>query len=75
LKKYELSGSDKIPAKLIQAGGETLLSEIHKLNNSVWNREELPAQWKQCIVVPIYKKGHKTDCSIMGYQCYQLHTK
>jgi hypothetical protein len=29
LKKYKLPGSDQIPAKLIQAGRETLLSKIH----------------------------------------------
>jgi hypothetical protein len=29
LKKYKSSGIDQIPAKLIQAGGETLQSEIH----------------------------------------------
>jgi hypothetical protein len=34
-KKYKLPGSDQIPAELIQAGGEILLSEIHKLINSV----------------------------------------
>jgi hypothetical protein len=35
-------GSDQISAELIQAGGEILLSTIHKLINSVWNNEELP---------------------------------
>jgi hypothetical protein len=35
LKKYKSPGSDQIPAELIQAGGEILLSEIHKLINSV----------------------------------------
>jgi hypothetical protein len=44
LKKHKLPGSDQIPAKLIQAGGETLLSAIHKLINSVWNKEELSDQ-------------------------------
>jgi hypothetical protein len=38
---------------LIQAGGETLLSEIHKLINSVWDKEELPDQWKESIIVAI----------------------
>jgi hypothetical protein len=52
-----------IPAELIQAGGEILLSEIHKLINSVWNKEELPNQWKESIIVPIHKKGDKTDCN------------
>jgi hypothetical protein len=44
LKKYKSPGSDQIPAELIQAGGEILLSAIHKLINSVWNKEELPDQ-------------------------------
>jgi hypothetical protein len=38
LEKYESPGSDQIPAELNQAGGEILLSEIHKLINSVWNK-------------------------------------
>jgi hypothetical protein len=42
LKKYNSPGSDQIPAKLIQAVGEILMSAIHKLINSVWNKEELP---------------------------------
>jgi hypothetical protein len=37
--------------------------EIHKLLNSVWNRIELPNQWKESINVQICKKGDKTDCS------------
>jgi hypothetical protein len=40
LKRYKLSGSDHIPAELIQAGGETLHSEIHKLFMLIWNKEE-----------------------------------
>jgi hypothetical protein len=63
LKKYKSSGSDQIPAELIQAGGEILLSQIHKLINSVWNKEELPDQWKEPIIVPIRKKDDKTDCN------------
>jgi hypothetical protein len=35
LKQYKSPGSDQILAELIQAGGEILLSEIHKLINSV----------------------------------------
>jgi len=48
---------------LIKAGTEILRSDIHKLILSVWNREELPQQWKESIIAPIYKKGHKTDCN------------
>jgi hypothetical protein len=40
-----------------------LHSEIHELIMLIWNKEELPYQWKESIVVPIHKKGDTTDCS------------
>jgi hypothetical protein len=57
-KWHKSQGIDKIPAELIKAGGRTIRSEIHKLINSVWNKEELPDEWKESITVPIYKKGN-----------------
>jgi hypothetical protein len=63
LKRYKLPGIDQIVAELIQGVGNTLCSEIHKLINCIWNKEELPEQWKESVVVPVYKKGGKTDCS------------
>jgi hypothetical protein len=59
LKKYKSPGRDEIRVELIQAGGEMLLSAIHKLVNSIWNKEELPDQWKESITVPV----HQTDCN------------
>jgi hypothetical protein len=29
----------------------------------MWNKEELPDQWKESTIVPIYKKDDKNDCS------------
>jgi hypothetical protein len=63
LKRYKTSGEDRIPAELTQAGGETSHSEIHKLIKFIWNKQELPNQWKELIVVSIHIKGDKTDCS------------
>jgi hypothetical protein len=60
---YKSPGIDQIPAELIKAGGSKICSEIHKLVNSILNKEELPDQWKESIIVPLYKKGDKTDCS------------
>jgi len=45
---------------LIEAGSRTICSEIHKLITSIWNKEELPEEWKESITVPIFKKGDKT---------------
>jgi hypothetical protein len=64
VRNYESRGTDQIPAELIKAGGETLRSEIHRLICSIWNKEELPQQWKESIIVSIHKKGDKTDCNI-----------
>ena len=56
-------GTDQIPAELSKAGGRTIRHEIHKLIVSIWNKEELPEEWNESIIVPIYKKGNKTYCS------------
>jgi hypothetical protein len=63
LKRHRSQGIDLIPAEFIKAGGRTICSEIHKLIHSIWNKEELPEQWKELIIVPIFKKGDKRDCS------------
>ena len=39
----------------------TICFAIHKLIISIWNKEELPEEWKEWIIVRIYKKGDKTD--------------
>jgi hypothetical protein len=63
LKRYKSPGVDQIPAELIQAGGETLHSEIHKLIMLICAKEELAHQCKESIVEHNHKKGDKTDCS------------
>jgi hypothetical protein len=63
LKSHKSPGTDQIPAELIKAGSRTIRCAIHKLIISIRNKEELPEEWKESIIVPIYKKGDKTDCN------------
>jgi hypothetical protein len=63
LKSINLQAVIQLPAKLIQTRGETLVSAIHKLITSVWNKDELPDQWKESIILPIHKTSDKTDCN------------
>jgi hypothetical protein len=58
LKKYKLLSSDQIPEKLIQVGGETILSMIHKLINSIWIKKG-----EESVIVPVHKISDKTDCN------------
>ena len=54
-----------IPAELIKAESSTIRCETHKLINLFffWDEGELPEEWKELKIVPVYKKGEKTDCS------------
>jgi hypothetical protein len=70
LKTHKSPSTHQIPASLIKAVSEALYSEIHRLICCIWNKEELPQQWKESIIVPIYKKGDKTDCN--NYQGISL---
>ena len=63
LKHHKSPGIDQIPGELIKTGVRTIYSAIHELIFSVWNKEELPEEWKESIIVPICKKGDKTDCN------------
>jgi hypothetical protein len=63
LKSHKSPSIDQIPAELIKVGGRTISCEIHKLIIYIWKKEELPEVWKESIIVPIYKKGDKTDCN------------
>jgi hypothetical protein len=63
IKRPKSPAVDQISAELIEAGGRTFRSDNHNLIYSIWNKEELPEEWKESIIVPVNKKGDKTDCS------------
>jgi hypothetical protein len=48
---------------MVQRGGEIFLAEIHNLINYICNKEELPDQWKDTIILPAHKKGEKNGCN------------
>jgi len=61
IKGHKLPGFDQIPADLIKAESRTICYEIHKFINTVWNKEVLPEDWKGSVIVPLYRKGDKTE--------------
>ena len=62
-KRHVSPGMDQMTTELIKAGGRAVCPEIHTFMNSIWNKEELPEEWKESIIARIYKKGDKRDCS------------
>ena len=55
--------SDGIPAEIYKHGGDALLHRLHALFKVVWQDEEVPQEFKDAAIVPIYKKkGNRSEC-------------
>jgi len=63
LNRKESPVIDKIPAKFIKAGVEKFALRSIKLINSIRNSEDLPEELKDSIILSMYKKDHRRDCS------------
>ena len=76
IKRHKSPSIDQIPAELIKTGRRTIRYDTHKLIYSISNGEELPAEWKESIIVPVYKNGDKMDISnYRGISLCQPRTK
>jgi len=76
IKRHKAPGVDLIPAELIKSGGRTLRCEIHKLINSVWNKEGFPEEWKESIIVLFIRKAMKQIVVVIEvYHFCKLRTR
>ena len=56
-------GQDGIPADVLKHGGTTLKRELLNLFSDCWQNECLPQDFKDVLIVTIYKKkGDRSDC-------------
>jgi len=74
LKSHKSPGIDQILTELVKAWGKTIHYEIHKLIISIWNKEELPEEWKE-LIVPIRRAIRQTVIIIEACHFCQLRTK
>jgi hypothetical protein len=59
----ETDTNRQIPAEFIPTGSRTIRNEIHKIIDSKSNKGELPEEWKESAILPLYKKDVKSECS------------
>lgn len=63
LKNNKRSGEDQLTAEMIKAGENISVSMLHNLLKEIWKSKQVPQDWKNSVVIPIFKKRDKTECT------------
>ena len=66
LKKGKSAGVDNIPAELVQAGGEDVITALTAICNKIWQTGEWATPWTQSLAITLPKKGN-----LQQYQKYR----
>jgi hypothetical protein len=61
-KENKAPGGCGVPAEVWKHGGSRLQEKLHELIVHIWRDEEMPQNWKDANIVPIFKKGSRKDC-------------
>ena len=48
---------------MLKAGGTITVQWLHCIMQKAWEEGRIPDDWNKAIIVPIYKKGNRMDCS------------
>ena len=62
LKKGKSAGVDNIPAELVKAGGEDVITALTTICNKISQTGEWPTPWTQFLVITLPKKGNLQQC-------------
>ena len=62
LKKGKSAGVDNIPAELVQAGGEDVITVLTTICNKIWQTGEWQTLWTQSLVITLFEKGNLQQC-------------
>ena len=63
MKPNKAAGPDEIILEFIEIGGHTLKQKIHQLIMKIWKQENIPCEWSEWILSPIYKKEDRKQCN------------
>ena len=47
---------------MVQAGGDAVISALHKICNKIWQTGEWPIPWTQSLIITVPKKGNLQQC-------------
>ena len=61
LKKYKTGGSDGLVGELLKYGGSGMVELLKQLFTVIWREEFVPPQWREGLIVNLFKNGDKED--------------
>ena len=63
LKRNKAAGPCEVSPELLKSLDESGVSQLHSLLLQVWEARRVPKDFKDSVIVPVFKKGSKSDCS------------
>ena len=57
LKSHKAAGVDEITAEVLKMGGDSVVAWLHEIIVDVWESGKAPPEWKQALIVPLFKSG------------------
>ena len=61
LKNNKSCGSDGLVGELLKYSGSGMIESLHRLFAVIWREEFVPPQWREGLIVNLFKKGDKED--------------
>ena len=62
LKSGKAGGVCGIQVEMVKAGGYTVVQWLKDVFDIAWKCGKTPHEWREAIIVPIYKKGSRDEC-------------
>ena len=59
IKNNKTGGSDGLVGELLKYGGEGMVLLLEKLFSVIWCEEVVPRQWREGLIVNLFKKGDR----------------
>ena len=61
MKNDKAAGLDRIIAEIMKEGGARLRQAVFEMCSEAWRLEQVPKDWMQGVIFPLYKEGDSRD--------------
>jgi len=62
IKMGKAAGKDDLLPEFFRYGGKAVVKKVTEIIQSIWASEKVPAEWKDAVLIPVYKKGGRRQC-------------